>query len=96
VGVILIVFQFLVCCYRSTRFAWRNPRDPNAIFLVGLSYLFLIRAFVEVDLLTAFSFGVVMFYSINLRVTEMQTEKNMGKAINHATLNKPIGVSSLS
>ncbi len=64
IGVVIITTMILIYCYKSTKAIIQNGDNSVSILLLGLSFMFLIRAFVEVDILNAFGIGPLLFFSM--------------------------------
>ena len=71
-GTLLFVLMYLGNCVRSFRYLRRHGADLTGFFALGLSVMFLIRSMVEVDLLSAFGIGQLLFYSIVPRLNRQQ------------------------
>lgn len=63
-GLAIIVLLILSNLCRTLRLAMRDGMNTGSVFLLALSTMFLVRAFVEVDFLGPFGTGVLLFYSI--------------------------------
>jgi exopolysaccharide production protein ExoQ len=64
VGLTVVSFLLLTSFYKSLRLAMVNGMPPEAGIALGLSCMFLIRAFVEVDWLGPFGIGPLLFFWI--------------------------------
>jgi exopolysaccharide production protein ExoQ len=63
-GLLLIAFILLSGCIRSINYVIENGAGLLAFYALGMSFMFLARAFVEVDLLGPFGIGPLLFFSI--------------------------------
>ena len=80
IGTLLVALHFVVNCIKSMRLIKRNKFTQESILLAGLSYLFLVRSYVEVDVIGTFSAASIIFYSINLRINEIYRDQNIDSA----------------
>ena len=64
VGMILIVLLYLLNMTASLRYIMRHHIDMIGFFSLALAIMFILRAFVEVDVLGAFGVGELLFFSI--------------------------------
>lgn len=82
IGLIIITMLLLTYCYKSIQSVLQNGSTTLSILLLGVSFMFLTRAFVEVDILNAFGIGPLLFFSMfprlfakrKLEVSENVTE----------------------
>lgn len=63
-GLLLIAALILTNCIGSFRYTLKNGPSPKSIFCLGISLMFLIRTFVEVDFLGPFGIGALLFYYV--------------------------------
>lgn len=62
IGLLLISLMIIGNCWLSLLYILKEGVNTQSIFLLGMSFIFLIRAFVEVDFLGPFGIGVLLFY----------------------------------
>jgi len=63
-GLLTVCLLTLINCFLSLRRIIQQGMEPQYIFTLGLSVMFLIRAMVEVDWLGPFGFGTLLFFII--------------------------------
>jgi len=64
VGLIYIVIFISLCIFKSIRLLIKEGMELEASLALGMSFLFLVRAFVEVDLFGPFGLGPLLYFSI--------------------------------
>ena len=74
VGLALLVALVVSTCWKSLRYVLRHERDMTGIFCLGLSFMLLIRTFVEVDFLGQFGIGQLLFFGILPRLAKRRVE----------------------
>lgn len=62
VGCLLMALLLLSACSRSIRMTLREGFSTESVFALGIAFMFLVRAFVEVDLLGPFGMGPLLFF----------------------------------
>lgn len=82
IGFIVMLLLILVNFCKTSKLVINNGDDPEFIFLLGVSAMFLIRAFVEVDLLGPFGIGELLFFYVVPRLAARK------RNINAAAINK--------
>ena len=75
VGLALITFFILYCCYRSLQATLKHGLKLEAGLALGISVMFLIRGFVEVDLFGPFGLGPFLYFSIIPRLAKERLAK---------------------
>ena len=70
IGTLLVICQLFGACIQATRFALRGRMRAEGALLFGFSLMFLIRSFVEVEIVGVFSISALLFYTINLRLAQ--------------------------
>jgi exopolysaccharide production protein ExoQ len=74
VGALLIIILVLHACLGSMWVSIRRRDNPEAILLVGLSVMYFVRSWVEVDFFVGpFGVSVLIFYCIGLRVAGLKS-----------------------
>ncbi|HVI52555.1 MAG TPA: O-antigen ligase [Candidatus Sulfotelmatobacter sp.] len=73
VGETLLALVLLGSFFKSLMRAARDGADAESLFCVGVSTFFLIRSFVEVDVLGPFSCSVFLLYSVLPRLEEYRS-----------------------
>ena len=74
-GFVLVAVLMLVCCYFSLRVILERGFALEPAMAFGLSFMFLLRSFVEVDLLGPFGAGPMLFFSIVPRLQDYARRK---------------------
>ncbi|MFY9288205.1 MAG: O-antigen ligase [Alphaproteobacteria bacterium] len=64
IGFLLITSLIILNCKKSFGFIIKNGLSPTAILCLGFAFMFLTRAFVEVDFLGPFGIGPLLFFAI--------------------------------
>lgn len=70
IGVAVLEFLILSSLIKSAARVVRDGGDAESMLCFGISLLFLIRSFAEVDFLGPFTVGVFMFYGVLARLAE--------------------------
>ena len=70
-GLMAVCLLLLIPCYKSLRLVMKGNMGLELGLVLGISYMFLIRSFVEVDWLGPFGIGVLMFYPIFTRLAAL-------------------------
>jgi exopolysaccharide production protein ExoQ len=76
IGLFLLLLPISVFLFKSIQSLILNGSNLKTIFCISLSFMFLTRAFVEVDILNAFGIGPLLFYSMYPRVYSMNKSKH--------------------
>jgi len=78
VGLFWMIYMIISNCTKSLRYALLHGSSAKAFFCLGMAFMFLFRAFAEVDFLGPFGIGCLMFFSVNpLLATKEQTEMKL-------------------
>jgi len=72
VGLCFMVFLIFISCYRSISLSLKEGPGLETGLALGLSFLFFVRGFVEVDLFGPFGIGPLLYYSIIPRLAARQ------------------------
>jgi len=72
IGLVIMALLILSNVCRTTGRALRDGMTMETVFLLAISVMFMIRAFVEVDFLGPFGTGTLLFYSIIPFLAEMR------------------------
>jgi exopolysaccharide production protein ExoQ len=75
VGLGLIVLFILCGLYKSLKAVIKNGLEPEAGLALGISAMFLIRSFVEVDLFGPFGLGPLIYFAIIPRLAREKTAR---------------------
>jgi exopolysaccharide production protein ExoQ len=75
IGLLLMCALILSNCYKSIRSIVRDGIDLTNIFCFGFAFMYLIRAFVEVDFLQSFGIGTLLFFSLLPRLSISGTKR---------------------
>ena len=72
-GALAIVVLVLRVCFGSLRACFRHTATPEAMLLLGLAFMYLVRSWVEVDFFTGpFGVSILIFYSLVVRLGAMK------------------------
>lgn len=63
-GLLLMAAMIAANCLKSLHYTFKKGRNMLSIFSLGMAFMLLARAFVEVDFLGPFGLGPLLFYSI--------------------------------
>jgi exopolysaccharide production protein ExoQ len=74
-GVILITGVLLTTCWKGVRLIIRHGMSVEYVYALGVSFMFLSRAIVEVDLIGTFMIGPVLFFSVIPRLASLRLDK---------------------
>ena len=74
VGVTLIASVMLFTCWKSLRLIIRHGMSVESVYALSVSFLFLMRAIVEVDIIGTFIVGPVLYFSVIPRLAAAQQE----------------------
>ncbi|HEU0118083.1 MAG TPA: O-antigen ligase [Alphaproteobacteria bacterium] len=72
-GVLLMAGLFWSCCAKSFQYITRHEADVLAYYALGISFMFLIRSFVEIDIGGTFGIGPFLLMSVLPRLTLHQS-----------------------
>lgn len=75
-GLMAVCLLLLIPCYKSLRLVMKGNMGLELGLVLGISYMFLIRSFVEVDWLGPFGIGVLMFYPIFTRLAALSARED--------------------
>ena len=79
VGLGLVCLLLFIACYKSLLMVLKNDMKLELGLALGISFMFLIRAFVEVDWLGPFGLGPLMFFSIFPRLAAVSARERANR-----------------
>jgi len=83
-GVILIAAIMLITCWISLRCIIKKGMTVEYVYALSVSFLFFIRAIVEVDLIGTFIIGPVLFFSVIPKLATYHQEQALAKMQMHS------------
>jgi len=78
IGLALVILLIVYSLYKSLRAGLKDGLKPEIGLALGVSVMFLIRAFVEVDLFGPFGLGPLLYFSIIPRLAKERLAKERG------------------